>query len=191
MWSDSDGTIPSSLSGTGHWDSAPTWCFCGVDPESQHPWVPLPALFRFFSSPSLRSFCHFVPRRPPHPLLLSPQPAVLCAGEGRRDRGRVRGRWNESRRVSGNVRLETENNFFLLLMDSSVSPLLSCPLPTSPLLSLCFSFPSPVRTISVGFSSPLGLRSSTITWLLLNAAPSRRRTHYGTKVRGNTQKRDW
>lgn len=143
--------------------------------------------FSFFKV--ILSFC--TPKAPNSPLLLSPQAAVLCSGEGRRDRGRVRGRWNESRRVSGNVRLETEKYFFLLLMDSSVSPLLSCPLPTSPLLSFRFSFPSPVRTINVGFSSPLGLRSSTITWLLLNAAPSRRKTHYGTKVRGNTQKRDW
>lgn len=164
----------------GSWVSAP------VGPSASAVQV-----FFFFFFKVILSFCTPKPTPSHHPLLLSPQAAVLCSVEGRRDRGRVRGRWNESTHVSGNVRLETENYFFLLLMDSSVSPLLSCPLPTSPLLSFRFSFPSPVRTINVGFSSPLGLRSSTITWLLLNVAPSRRKTHYGTKVRGNTQKRDW
>lgn len=42
---------------------------------------------------------------------------------------------------------------------------------------------SPARTISLGFSSRSVLRSSTITWLSLNAPPSRRKTYCETKVR--------
>lgn len=147
MWSDSDGTILSSLSGTGHWDSAPTWCFCGVAPESQHPWVPLPALFSFFfSSPSLRSFCHFVPRSPPPPpppLLLSPWAAVLCSGEGRREReseGKVK--W-----VKACVwKCQTgDGKIFFLIVNGLLclsSPFMSSPDLSSSFLPLLLSVPS-------------------------------------------------
>ena len=60
-------------------------------------------------------------------------------------------------------------------MDNALFPLLTSPLPSS-------SF-SPVRAINLGFSSLSVSRSFMPTWLLQKAAPSKRKTHYESKVR--------
>lgn len=67
---------------------------------------------------------------------------------------------------------------FMLMDNVSSSPFLS-----PALLS--------VKTINMGFSSRSVLRSFMTTWLLLKAAPSRRRTHYETKVREIPDQSNW
>lgn len=108
----------------------------------------------------------------PSKALTSAQTDILCSGR----QGEMEGEVEKVMWVITECLEMSSWRWKLFVVVGNISPLLS-----SPLL-----FPSPfssiVRAINMGFSSPLVLRSSMSTWLLLKASSSRRNAHYETKV---------
>lgn len=122
-------------------------------------WVPLPASFSFFNV--ILSLCTLKD-------LPSAQTDILCSGkEGQIVEEEEKVKWV----TTGCLKMSRKRRkLFFFVVDGYCS------------------LSSPVRTINMGFSSRLVLKSFMIIWLFLKAAPSKRRMHYETKVREKTSR---